>query len=180
MIVMQIKEIKGDCKIPGYENWITLESFKFGTERKIEKANKGGGRDLETGSEGRQEFSIDKSADIATVDLMYAAIRHRATGEAAVPFTVDIAFIEPRGSGSQDSKGTVKAYLKIRFGKALIRSWDISGDAAKRASESVTFWYNQVAMAYDAPAADGKSYQTYGPRGWDQQDGKDWVPSGWK
>jgi type VI protein secretion system component Hcp len=180
MIVMSIKEIKGDCKIEGYQNWITVESFGFGTERKIEAAKQGGGRDLETGKGDSQEFTIGKSADIATVDLMYSAIMHRATGQQAAPFTVDIAFIEPRGAGTQDQKGTVKAYLKIRFGKALLKSWSISGDSGKRATESLTFWYNQVAMAYDAPSADGKAYQTYGPRGWDQLEGKDWTPSGWK
>jgi len=182
MILMHIKEIKGDCKISGYENWIPLESFEFGTERKIEAAKKGGGNDLETGKGGggTQEFSVDKKSDIATVDLMYAAIKHRATGEAALPFVVDIAFIEPRGHGNQDDKGATKAYMKLRFGKALIRSWSINGTAANRAGESLTFWYNQVAMAYDSPSADGKSYQTFGPRGWDQLKGEDWVPSGWK
>jgi len=181
MIVMSIKGINGDCKIDGYIKWITLESFGFGTERKIEAAKQGGGRDLETGrGSDSQEFTIAKSADVATVDLMYSAIKHRATGDAAAPFTVDIAFIEPRAFGGGQNKGQVKAYLKVRFGKALIKSWSISGDAGKRASESLTFWYNQVTMAYDAPSDDGSGYQTFGPKGWDQLEGKDWVPPGWK
>jgi type VI protein secretion system component Hcp len=182
MIVMSIKEISGDCKIEGYVKWITLENFGFGTERKIEAAKHGGGRDLETGKGGdSQEFTITKSADVATVDLMYAAIKHRATGEAAAPFTIDVAFLEPRAfEDDRVKKGHVKAYLKIRFGKALLKNWSISGDAGKRASESLTFWYNQVAMAYDAPSDDASGYKTYGPKGWDQLEGKDWVPSGWK
>src|SRR5688572_12365561 len=179
MIVMHIKEIKGDCKIPGYENWITVESFDFGTDRKIENAGKGAGYDIETGKGDAQEFSVDRSSDIATVDLMYAAIRHRGSAAASTPFTVDVAFLEPRGFGGQDAKGTIKAYLKLRFGKALLKSWRLSGAASKRCTESLTFWYNQIAMAYDAPSADGKSYQTFGPRGWDQLEGKDWKPSGW-
>jgi type VI protein secretion system component Hcp len=184
MIVMSIKEINGDCKIEGYKKWITLESFGFGTERKIEAAKHGGGRDLETGSgSDTQEFTVSKTADIATVDLMYASIKHRATGEAAAPFTIDIAFLEPRAFRGDDDnvdKGFVKAYLKIRFGKALIKSWSISGDAGKRATESLAFWYNQVTMAYDTPSDDLSGYKTYGPKGWDQLEGKDWVPSGWK
>jgi type VI protein secretion system component Hcp len=179
MILMKINEIKGDCKFAGYTDWITLTSFSFGTEKKIETAKRGGGNDIETGKGETQEFSVDKTADIATVDLMYSAIKQRATGDANTPFVVDIAFVEPRAYGDQDSKGTIKAYLKIRFGKALLKNWSLSGSDTDRATESLTFWYNQIAMAYDS-STDGKTYQTYGPRGWDQQEGKDWTPSGWK
>jgi type VI protein secretion system component Hcp len=183
MILMHLKEIKGDSKIPGYIDWITLTSFSFGAQQKIEQAKRGGGNDLETGKTGAdsQEFSVDKSADIATVDLMYASIKHRASGQASAPFMVDIAFIEPRHNWDDKSdKSAIKAYMKLRFGKALIKQWSLNGSNTNRATESLTFWYNQVAIAYDAPTADGKSYQTYGPRGWDQLEGKDWVPSGWK
>jgi len=179
MILMKINEIKGDCKFTGYEGWITLESFAFGTERKIEQAKRGGGNDIETGKGDTQEFTCGKTTDIATVDLMYSAIKQRASGESNTPFVVDIAFVEPRAYGDQADKGTIKAYLKIRFGKALLKSWSLDGTASDRATESLSFWYNQIAMAYDS-STDGKSYQTYGPRGWDQQESKDWTPGGWK
>lgn len=180
MILMRINEIKGDCKFPNFEGWITLESFSFGTERKIEQAKKGGGNDIETGGGGGgdQEFTCSKTADIATIYLMYTAIKQRASGEANTPFVVDIAFVEPRAFGSGDEK-TIKAYLKIRFGKALLKAWSVDGNANDRASETMSFWYNQVAMSYDT-SHDGKTWQTYGPRGWDQQAGADWTPSGWK
>lgn len=178
MILMRINEIRGDCKFPNFEGWITLESFSFGTERKIEAAKRGNGNDMETGKGDSQEFTCAKTADIATVYLMYTAIKQRASGESNTPFVVDIAFVEPRAFGGSDEK-TIKAYLKIRFGKALLKNWSIDGSADERGSESLTFWYNQVAMSYDA-STDGKSWQTYGPRGWDQQEGADWTPSGWK
>jgi type VI protein secretion system component Hcp len=179
MLLMRIKEIDGDCKIPGYEKWIMLESFSFGAERKMESAKQGGGRDIDTGKGDSQEFTVSKPGDVATVYLMYAAIKHRASGQAAVPFTVDIAFVELRGYGDQQVKGETKAFLKIRFGKALIKNWTFNGDAEKSPNESITFWYNQVAMSYDSATDDGKGYQTHGPRGWDQLEGKDWTPSGW-
>lgn len=180
MILMRINEIKGDCRFPNFDGWITLESFSFGTHRKIEQAKKGGGNDIETGGDDgeSQEFTCNKTTDISTVYLMYTAIKQRATGDANTPFVVDIAFVEPRHVPGTEDK-MIKAYLKIRFGKALLKSWNLDGNANERGTESLTFWYNQVAMSYDS-SSDGKTWQTYGPRGWDQQESVDWTPSGWK
>lgn len=183
MIVMKIGgkkgPVKGDCDVPGFIDWITLESFEFGTNRDVKADDNGGGRDIETGSGEVSDVSISKSVDVATVELMYMALEQRSAkdgGSGPEPLTVDVAFLAP--SATRDGKKSELApYLKLRFGKALIKSWSIDCTSGAgehgRPDESLTLWYNQVAIVYRS-TPDGATYKIHGPRGWDQGAQKDW------
>lgn len=183
MIVMKIGgkkgPVKGDCDVPGFVDWITLESFDFGTSREIKSAERGGGRDIEEDTGETSDVSISKNIDVSTVELMYMSLEHRSAkdgGAGPEPLTVDVAFLAPFVVGA-GPESQLMAYLRIRFGKALIKSWSIEGSSSAgevgRPTEDITLWYNQVAIAYKS-SPDGKNYKIHGPRGWDQGAQKDW------
>jgi type VI secretion system secreted protein Hcp len=193
-------EIKGDCEVKGYENWIVVDSFDFSVGRKIEAAEKGGGRDIQTGAADPQEVSITKNVDRATPYLMFRAVQDRSPGNANNPVSVDLHCVETQpwdyrvskgGMAKSETKSDLKAYLKICLGRALIKSWSISADEDNRPTETLSIWFNQVAVLYrqmkierdskgETPTV---SFIPYGPKGWDQLaggKGGDWEPPHWK
>ena len=201
MILMRIGtesnggKIKGDCEVKGYENWIILESFDFSVGRKIEAAKKGGGRDIETGKGEPQEISVSKNVDRATPYLMFQAIQDRMPGNTTAPDAIDIHCVETHqldGTGaSRTSQTDLEAFLQICLGRALIKTWSISADVDGRPVETLSIWFNQIAIAYrrlkveadkktGAPIA---SFEPYGPKGWDQLaggKGGEWKPPHWR
>jgi type VI secretion system secreted protein Hcp len=186
-------EIKGDCEVEGYENWIVVNSFSFQVGRKIEASQKGGGRDIQTGGGEPQEVSVTKSVDRATPYLMYRAIQDRSPGNANNPVSIDLHCVQRKAMDASDSQSGagLQVYMQICLGRALIKTWDVSASEDDRPEETLTIWFNQVAVAYNAMKIEkgGKdeppvvTFVPYGPRGWDQLaggKGGDWKPPHWK
>ena len=193
-------KIKGDCEVKGYENWIVLESFDFSVGRKIEAAEKGGGRDIETGKGEPQEISISKTVDRATPYLMIQSIQDRMPGNTSTPDVIDIHCVQTQstdfragksGQAKSETKSDLKAYLKICLGRALLKTWSISSDVDGRPTENLSIWFTQLAILYRRHKVDRNeqtgdpivTFEPYGPKGWDQLaggKGGEWKPPHWK
>ena len=175
--------VNGDCKIPGYEKWITLDSISFGVGRNIEAKN--GGLDIQIAApkDEMQSLSVDKSVDCSSLYLMHKAIQDRSSQPGSnAPTSAVIHFVEnlPIQEKSTQDQTSSFPFLKIKMGNVLIKNWSISGDGSSgRPSESIDLWFSQVAMAYRTIKG-GKQIEIekYGPKGWDQIEQKDWPSSG--
>jgi len=173
MILMRLGKIKGDCVIEGYKDWIALESMSFNVGKNIETKNKGLDIEIKKNDEP-QSVSVDKTTDCSSADLMYRAIKDRTPDANDNPVSAEIHFVEVRDGKKRD----IKAYLKIKLGRVLIKGWSINGDQDGRPSESIDLTFDQLAMEYNA-TTDGKIFTRFGPRGWDTAAGKDWRPPEW-
>lgn len=171
MIVVQIQGVPGDVKIPGYdkEKWFVAESIGFGVGKSVGKDGDSS-KDIEIGKKEEQELSLEKSVDSATVYLMYLAMKGRSGATESGFFSVDIHLIQSSTDG-----GPAAAFLKIRIENAMIKEWDITASGDDRPTESLRIWFNKAAMKYRS-SADGKTFSTHGPLGWDEQGNKDWKP----
>lgn len=174
--------VNGDCKIPGYEKWITLESVGFTASSNIEA--KGGGLDIEVKAprDEMQTISIDKSVDCSSLYLMHKAIQDRSARPGAnAPTSAVIHFVENLPLQDGKTQDSSFPFLKIKLGNVLITNWTITGDGGSdRPSESMDLWFSQIAMAYRSIKKNGKQIEIekYGPKGWDQIAQKDWPSSG--
>jgi type VI protein secretion system component Hcp len=178
MILMRISKIKGDCDIDGYEKWITLEGISFNVGKNIESKSKGLDIEIKKNDEP-QSISVDKLTDCASADLMYRAVKDRTPDSSVNPGSAEIHFVEVRDPGGTNSnQKSIKAFLKIKLGRVLIKEWSITGDQDSRPTESLALSFDQLAMEYHA-TTDGKLFDRYGPRGWDTAAGKDWKPPEW-
>lgn len=173
--------VNGDCDIPGYEKWITLESVNFGVGKNVEA--KGGGLDevVQAPQEEMQSLSIDKTVDSSTLYLMHKAIQDRSTGDSSALTSAVIHFVENIPDYDKSSKDGTSSFpfLKIKLGNVLIKNWNLSASGSgDRPTESIELWFSQVAMAYWTVKG-GSTIQVvkYGPKGWDQMEHKDWPSS---
>ncbi len=177
MILVHIEGIRGDCKVARYKDYFFAENISFGVGRRVEVMKKGGGRDLETGKGEPQELTIDKSIDTASIDLMYCSMKDRSDSGAPKLLTVKIDFVQ---TADMNTEKGMNSFFKIRLGEALIKSWSVSGDTDGRPQESVVVAFNQAAAVYKASSDGFKTFQTFGPKGWDQQKSVDWKPGEWQ
>lgn len=176
MILVHIEGVRGDCQISRYQNYFIAEGISFGVGRRVEVMKTGKGRDIETGKGEVQELTIDKSIDTASIDLMYNSMRDRSDSGPPKLVTVKIDFVQ---TADFNKNKDVNAYLKIRLGEAMLKSWSITGSEDGRPSESVVVSFNQAAALYRASSDGFATFQTHGPKGWDQQKSEDWKPSEW-
>ncbi len=173
MILVRMDRVTGDVKIPGYEKWFVAESIGFGVGKSVESGESK--QDVEIGKSESQELTLDKSVDAATVYLMHGAMKGRTEAGNSGFYSIDIHVVQSRYDEQENStsKSSVKPFLKIRIENAIIVGWDLSASADERPTESLRIWFNRAAMKYRA-SSDGKTYDTYGPLGWDEQANKDW------
>jgi type VI protein secretion system component Hcp len=191
MIVARIDGAGGNCRIPGYdsssEGWFLVESVDFGFDTSHVQAKDAvdGGRDVTLGKRDETTITLNKNLDSASCALMYQAMNERfvAKGREGKPATADIHFIENIGSGTRSKSGKegqgVVAYLRISLGTVKVRSWNISGSSDARPNESVTLWFEQLAMKYES-SVDGKVYKLAGEASWDQRLAADKKDRSWK
>ena len=170
MILVKIKDIKGDVDIAGYTDWFVADSFDFAIGKKVESVDSNN-RDIEVVKNNDQVLSISKSVDSATVYLMYSVMKGRKDSGTNSTCSVDIHLVQATGDG-------VKAFLQIRIENAIIKDWGIDGSGDDRPAEKLEIWFNKAAMKYLA-TDDGKIYVTHGPKGWDEQKNEDFKPAGW-
>ena len=170
MILVHITDVKWDVNIPGYTDWFVAESFDFSIGKKVESVDSSN-RDIEVVKDNDQELSISKSVDCATVYLMYSVMKGRKDSGTKSTCSVDIHLVQTTEQG-----GGVKAFLLIRIENAIIKDWGIDGSGDDRPTENLKIWFNKAAMKYLA-TTDGKIYVTHGPKGWDEQENKDFKPA---
>ena len=69
MILVYVEGCSGDCKINGFADYFTAESFGFGVERELVDSAKGGTADVNIGIGEMQECTISKSMDSSSAYL---------------------------------------------------------------------------------------------------------------
>ncbi|MBI4696813.1 MAG: type VI secretion system tube protein Hcp [Gammaproteobacteria bacterium] len=164
MIVMKLDPIKGDCKLEGYADYITLDDVSWDINREPKESAKGATQDLNFGVAEAGAVNLTKTIDMASVDLM-----RMATGGGASPSQCLIEFIQS-GVGGADS-GKYKAYLQITLKRPVVKKWGINGSGDDRPSETLEIMYNSIEMKYMSTDDKGKQ-TTFGPKGWDLVLGK--------
>lgn len=139
MILLKFeKEIKGDSKVDGHADWITLDSCQFGVGRSI--TSSGGGSDRDTSNPSFSEMTFTKSTDIASGDLFYQAINGKSLGEATVEFI-------------QTSGDKLQTYLIIKMSDAIVSSYSMSS-GGERPSESFALNYTKINYKYNQFSGD--------------------------
>ena len=136
-IYMKFEGIPGDVTVRGYEGYIELDSFSFGTNNEIKKFGVRGTEDINIGIGELSEVIITKSLDSSSAKLAQFAINGNSPGQA------DIHFVEVAGS-----EGQPVAYLQYKLDRVFIKSWSTSGDADDRPTEEISFYYNRIAFQY--------------------------------
>ena len=159
MIVMKLDPIKGDCKLSGFEDYITLDDVSWDINREPKESAKGATQDLNFGIPEAGAVNVTKSMDIASVDLM-----KMATGGCASPAQCVIKFIQSGVGGASSS--TYTTYLEITLKRPVVKKWGINGSGDERPTETVEVMYNSIEMKYSATDAAGAQTH-YGPKGWD-------------
>lgn len=166
MILVQIEGVKGDCKIKGFENYFTAESFGFGVERELADSAKGGTADVNIGVGEMQECTLSKSMDTASNMLARKAISGSSCKEA------NIKFVEAITDKAGERWNLV--YLWFKLDNVFVKSWSVSGDGDDRPSEDVALWYNKLAFGY-YPTEDGISFDSLYDCKWDQVKARAWT-----
>lgn len=139
MILLKFeKEIKGDSKVDGHDDWITLDSCQFGVGRSI--SSSGGGTDRDTSNPSFSEMTFNKSTDIASGDLFFQAINGKSLGEATVEFI-------------QTSGDKLQTYLIIKMSDAIVSSYSMSS-SGERPSETFSLNYTKINYKYNQFSGD--------------------------
>jgi type VI secretion system secreted protein Hcp len=178
MILVHIDDVPGDCKIPDYSDtgegkgkksgYFVCEDFGFGVEREMkESGEKSGTMDINIGVGQLNECSITKSMDRASAILCQCAINGNSLGTAIIDF-VEI------GGGGKPGEAKAKPYLRYKLDRCFVKSWETSGSADDRPTETVAFYYNKIAFKY-LTTTDGKTFHNGGEMSWDNVTNEKWT-----
>lgn len=141
--------IKGDSKVEGHDDWITIETLSLNVHRDITASGKGTDRD--TSNPHISEMILTKSSDMASSDLFSQACGGKSLGEA------EIHFIQTGGDKSQ-------VFLKYKLTDAIVSSYSISS-GGERPVETIGLNYTQIKTQYDQFSGD--KVATGSEKGWD-------------
>lgn len=134
MILLKFeKEIKGDSKVDGHDNWITIDSCQLGVGRSISAS--GTGTDRDTSNPSFSEVTMTKSTDISSGDLFFQAICGKSLGEAT------IEFIQTAGDNLQ-------TYLTVKLSDAIVSTYSMSS-GGERPNESIALNYTKISYKYN-------------------------------
>jgi type VI secretion system secreted protein Hcp len=137
MILLQFKgdAIKGEAKIAGHMDWITVDSFQLGVGRSITQTGSGSDRDPSNPSFSEATFS--RSTDKASPDLFKQAVHGQSLGLATIHFLQTAA-----GDKTQ-------VYLEYILGEPIISSYSISS-GGERPTESFALNFVKISKKYTA------------------------------
>jgi len=141
MILITLPNVTGDCEIPNFSGYWTAQSFSFSASREITESAKAGTRDAHIGMAERQEVSISKSMDKASVPLMKWAI-----AGTQIPGEVLIRFVE---TGTDASGNALHInFMNVKLDRTFVKSWTLNGSEDDRPTEDVTLYFQYFAIAY--------------------------------
>ena len=166
MKVGDATQVKGDVKLQGYQNWITIESYSHGVDRDLgQTGEKAGTKDINLGVGELKEISVLKSLDSSSAQLAQHSVDGNSLG------TVEIHRCDAGGKGMLCS-------LEVKIDRAFVKSWSISGDADDRPTEKVSLVYNKFGMT--SYSFDGKLNKETGKTSWDVTKNTPWSEYGAK
>jgi type VI secretion system secreted protein Hcp len=127
-IYMLYTNIPGDVTATGHEKWIECNSFQWGVGRGI-SAPTGGTEDREASAPSVSEIVVTKAQDIASVNLLTAALQ----GE-GVDVTIDF---------TKTDKGKLETYMSYVINNTMISGYSVSS-GGDRPSESLSLNFTKV------------------------------------
>ena len=167
MIIMQLDPIKGDCKIDGYPNWITLDDCTLEIVREPKESSQAGTQDLHLGMPECTAIQMKKTVDKASVYMQKMAIGGGALGKDS---KCQIVWLES-GLGQADKQQFDK-YMEIELTRPILKKYAIDSSGNDRATENIELIYSKILMTYfERNAVDGQKIN-HGPHGWDLVSGK--------
>lgn len=149
IVLLQIKDIKGNSTLDGATDQIVLDSFSFGLSLPMNSDVTNTERTL--GRPSFNEFSFSKSTDLATPGLYSACAAGTKLGDATV-------------SIGRNENGKFMPLLKYVLTNAMISS--VSTGGGGMSSDSFTINYTQVTCVYTQQNPDS-SKKGNAPFGWD-------------
>lgn len=170
MILIHIDGIAGDSQIPGYKgkDWFSVDDFSFGVVRETKESAKAGTDDITIGVGELAECSFTKTTDRGSIKLMHHSISGGPLASA------EIHFVQTKDSA--DSKQAVFPFLMFKLEPCFIKTWNITGTEDGRPSETITLWYQKIAMQYFSYSKKNGKYESHneGTAGWDQVVNNSW------
>jgi len=163
MIVMKIDNIKGDCNIKEFKEYINLESCSWDIEREFKDSGKAGGSDINMGIGELVPLECAKVMDKSSVFLMHEAIAGGSLG------VVEICYLATQGLKDKPPE----VYLHLKLDTAVITGWNMSASGDDRPEETFKIWYKKIWMQYRS-TVDGVNYKVEGDKGWDRVVAKPW------
>ncbi|CAD5202743.1 type VI secretion system tube protein Hcp [Pseudomonas sp. FEN] len=144
MIVLKFKtEIKGNCQEKDHKDWIVIDSWGFSSGRSIAIGN-----DREPSVGHVTEISLNKTTDIASVNLFIESVSGKSLEEATLRVI--------QTSGSSTSKN--EPYIELTLTAPIISSYSLSG-TGDRPTEHFQISFTAIKYQYKH-FADGKAVAT--------------------
>jgi len=159
MIVIKLRGVKGDCKIPKYKEYLTVNTVSWDMDNETPDPDARGNVNIDL--DKLPGVTVNKSMDIASCDLMQCAMARRPLG------TADIKFLMQQGTDKDPLP-----YLEFKLDHAVLRSWSIEGSDDGRPTETVVINYYKIWMQYTP--FDGARPGTPISRGWDRVRNEPW------
>ena len=168
MILLDLKPIKGDSQISGFENWISCTQIGWDLAREFKESAKGGTSDVFTGVADVKPITLNKTLDCASPDLMQFACGGGINVKEA-----SIVLMASGIEGSDSDPGK-SVYCKFVMEHPIIMTWNISGGEDERPTETLALWYYKIKFTYWQFLPGGKKSPDFGPKGWDRINAKPW------
>ncbi|QGZ64856.1 Hcp family type VI secretion system effector [Paraburkholderia acidisoli] len=149
IVLLQIKDIKGNSTLEGATDQIVLDSFSFGLQLPMNHDVTNTERTL--GRPTFNEFSFSKSTDLATPGLYSACAAGTKLGDATI-------------SVGRNENGTFMSLFKYVLSNAMISSVNTGGGGSSH--DSFTINYTQVTCVYTQQNTDSTK-KGNAPFGWD-------------
>jgi type VI secretion system secreted protein Hcp len=140
---LKVDSVTGESTATNHTGEMEILSFSFGASNPSSVGSQSGGSG--TGKVSLSSFTVSKLTDSGSCALFNACCTGTAFASAVV--TLQIA----TGTGGQ------LPYLVYTFSNIYVDSinWGGSGDGSSKASETVSFSFASVSIAYSQQAADG-------------------------
>ena len=167
MIVMNLDPIKGDCKIDGYADWITLDDCSVEIAREPKESGHTGTTDLLLGMPDCGPVSLKKTCDKASIYLQKMAIGGGALGKDS---KCQIVWLES-GIGHGDEQKFNK-YMELELTRPILKKYAVDASGNDRAVEAIELIYSKILMTYYERNPNDGSQIKHGPQGWDLVSGK--------
>lgn len=153
--------IKGNVTVPGFEDYIEVNSFQWGVGRAISSSPKGGARDIEASAPNFSEIVVTRASDEIVPLFMSASTVGRGYDK------ITIAFYNFGGEQPPDPK---TPYLKYELKNVLISGYSLSS-GGDRPSESLSLNYTAIQIT-SIPFDDAGKPGTPIVRKWDIATGR--------
>lgn len=167
VILLHAPGIQGDCLLPGYEDWIVLNTMETVVDRELPESN-GGTPDINIGVGELRLVQITKGLDRASALLFQFAINGNSPGE------FHIRFLD---TSATTIVGAPRCYLAYKLDRAFVKSMKVSSEPGGRPFEFLELYFNRIASVYYQYDNSGH-FETSHEMKWDNISNTPWMGHG--